>query len=57
MYNGFNANKTFWTDSNALAMVKRNYIDKSRIDLSIPANFYPVTSAIVMRDHQNGSNI
>jgi hypothetical protein len=57
MYNGFNANKTFWTDSNALAMVKRNYIEESRIDVSIPANFYPVTSAIAMRDHQNGSNI
>ena len=57
MYNGFNANKTFWTDSNALAMVKRNYIEESRLDNSIPANFYPVTSAIAMRDHQNGSNI
>lgn len=32
MYNGFTANKTFWTDSNALHMVKRNFINYTRID-------------------------
>jgi lysosomal alpha-mannosidase len=57
MYNGFSANKTFWTDSNSLFMVKRDFINYTRPDQYIAGNYYPVTSAIAMRDHQNGSNI
>ena len=32
MYNGFNAGKTFWTDSNALNMIKREFIEQPRLD-------------------------
>lgn len=51
LYNGFDANKTFWTDSNALNMIKRTVKEFERTDQTIAGNFYPVTSAIVMRDH------
>lgn len=55
MYNGFNANKTFWTDSNAMEMQERNIEYLSRPEHSVPANYYPITSAIAMRDA--GSNL
>lgn len=57
MYNGFKANRTFWTDSNALEMQQRDIKDLPRIDQTIPGNYYPVTSAIAMRDHQANSSI
>lgn len=57
MYNGFKANKTFWTDSNALEMQQRDIKDLPRIDQTIAGNYYPVTSAIAMRDHQANSSI
>ena len=50
MYNGFNANKTFWTDSNGLEMQERNIFNLSRPEHTISGNYYPVTSAIAMRD-------
>jgi hypothetical protein len=57
LYNGFNMNKTFWTDSNALSMIKRSFKEYHRMDQTIPGNYYPITSAIAVRDHQNGSNL
>lgn len=51
MYNGFNANKTFWTDANSLNMVKREIIQYPRPEHTASGNFFPVTSAIAMRDH------
>ena len=51
MYNGFTVNKTFWTDSNSLNMVQRDFIKYPRIDHDIAGNYYPVTSAIAVRDH------
>lgn len=56
LYNGFNANKTFWTDSNGLNMINRKVVEYQRTDMTISGNYYPVTSAIAMRDHQSGSN-
>ena len=61
LYDGFDAKGRFWTDSNALGMVERNvnlrpsfnFTDKTS---NISANYYPVDSAIVVRD-QNGSNL
>lgn len=52
---GFNANQTFWTDSNGLRMVERklNYQSsyvQDHCDFNISNNFYPVTSAIAIRD-------
>ena len=61
MYDGFNSNKTFWTDTNGLEMQQRwlNYqptykyenISVNRIN----NNFYPITSAIAMKDFSQGS--
>ena len=50
MYNGFNANKTFFTDSNGMEMQERNVEYLSRPEHTIPGLYYPVTSAIAMRD-------
>lgn len=57
MYNGFDANKTFWTDSNSLQMMKRNVRELPTMDSTIPGNYYPVTSAIAMRDHRANSSM
>lgn len=56
MFDGFEANKTFWTDSNALEMQERRLNYNPRFPWSpdaqnISSNFYPVDSAIVMRDN------
>lgn len=56
MFNGFEAQKTFWTDSNGLQMEQRNVRELSRLDQTYAGNMYPVTSAIAMRDFKNGSN-
>mmetsp|Transcript_33580 Transcript_33580/g.51655 ORF Transcript_33580/g.51655 Transcript_33580/m.51655 type:complete len:230 (-) Transcript_33580:1056-1745(-) len=54
MYDNFNANRTFWTDSNGLEMQERilnfqpTYTRLS--DQNISSNFFPVVSAIAMRD-------
>jgi hypothetical protein len=51
LYNGFDANRTFWTDSNSLEMQERKIRDLPRIDQTIAGNYYPITSAIAMRNH------
>lgn len=67
MYNGFNPLKTFWTDSNGLEMQKREILDlptgSKLLDsknkgagpnyMTIARNFFPVDSAISMRDQNN----
>jgi len=54
-FDGFEANRTFWTDSNGLEMQERRldynpkynwYSDKQNIS----SNYYPVDSAIAIRD-------
>ena len=56
MYDGFNSNGTFWTDSNGLAMQKRvinhqdTYPALETSNNERALNFYPVTSAMVMSD-------
>jgi hypothetical protein len=55
IYNGFDANQTFWTDSNSLEMVERNIRKLMRDDQTFAGNMYPITSAIAMRDIK-GSN-
>lgn len=66
--NGFNNNGRFWTDSNALTMQERvfNYRDSwdfpnretkvDKVKFNISANYYPVDSAIAMRDF-NGTDL
>jgi len=56
MFNGFNANKTFWSDSNGLEMQERNIRKLPREDETIAGNMYPITSAIALRDFRNNSN-
>ena len=51
----FDANNTFWTDSNGLEMQQRilNYRPTWNFssDQNISANYYPVGSGIVIRDY------
>lgn len=56
MFNGFDAKKTFWTDSNSLEMEQRNIRELIREDETLAGNIYPITSAIAMRDFRQGSN-
>lgn len=62
-YDGFEAKKTFWTDSNGLEMQQRKIRDiktgnkaadeKPLSFTKIAGNYFPVTSAIAMRDFAN----
>lgn len=67
MFNGFDAKGLFWTDSNGLEMQDRQieYIPTNYTFINkkpqpnyhmISGNFYPVDSAIMMRD-QNKTNL
>jgi len=54
MYDGFNANKTFWTDTNGLEMLERRLNWRQTfipvMKQNISSNYYPITSAIAIRD-------
>lgn len=67
--NGYNNNGRFWTDSNALSMQERIFNHRGSFDFmsrdtpvydktkfNVSENYYPVDSAIAMRDF-NGSDI
>jgi hypothetical protein len=64
MYDGFDPKGEFFTDSNGLEMQRRlvgwSSWDAKQTNFSlqsaVPRNYYPVASAISMRDH-NGSNV
>jgi hypothetical protein len=61
LFDGFNTNNTFYTDSNALGMVERklDHRDYFKADYkynNISSNYYPVDSAIAVRD-ANSSRI
>lgn len=56
LFNGFDAKKTFWTDSNSLEMEERTIRELMREDQTYSGNIYPITSAIAMRDFKQGSN-
>lgn len=51
----FDTNNTFWIDSNGLEMVNKKLYQRKGYDYSangtIAGNYYPVTSAIAVRDH------
>lgn len=70
MYNGFNPQGKFWTDSNGLEMMPRQIFDYTKpvqeyIKLlpdgfkykNVSRNYYPVDSAIAMRDFQKNSSL
>lgn len=64
MYDGFDPKGQFYTDSNGLEMIKRTVekrnfeseVKNFSLESPIPRNYYPVASAISMRDN-NGSNV
>jgi hypothetical protein len=56
MFNGWDAQRSFWTDSGSLEMEERNIRELNRDDETFAGNMYPVTSAIAMRDFsKNGT--
>ena len=63
MLDGFDPKQKFWTDSNSLQMMERNlykrfdphYVVFDQFS-NISSNYYPVDSAIAMRD-QTGKNL
>lgn len=56
MYNGWNSNGIFHSDSNALEMSERKVRQLPRPDQTIAGNYYPISSAIAVRD-TNTSNL
>ena len=61
LFNGFDPKGKFWTDSNSLMMIERNINQREQWKFNITnsliaSNYYPVDSAIAMRDF-NGSNL
>ena len=63
MLDGFDPKQKLWTDSNSLQMIERNLYKRSdpRFIImdkysNISSNYYPVDSAIAMRD-QTGKNL
>ena len=63
MYDRFDSNGTFWTDSNGLAMQQRTinhqdtYNATSAMNNNRSLNFYPVTSALVMLDTNSPTQV
>lgn len=59
--NEINNNGTFYTDSNGLEMLERELNVRPTFDLvtnqTIASNFYPVNSAIAIRDKINGNGL
>ena len=53
-FDDFQANKTFWTDSNGLEMQERilnyRFTYKFETDQNISANYYPIDTAVALRD-------
>jgi hypothetical protein len=63
MLDGFDPKQKFWTDSNSLQMIERNLYKRGEPrwiiedqHSNISSNYYPVDSAIAMRD-QTGKNL
>lgn len=68
LFNGFNPKSTFWTDSNGLGMIKRELVqvntgmrsldntEKANYK-TISDNYFPVDTAIVMRDLSKKSDL
>jgi hypothetical protein len=50
MYDDFDPKGVFWTDSNGLEMQKRTIIDDTDKGIKVSRNYYPIDSAIAMRD-------
>ena len=61
-FEGMDANRTFYTDSNGLEMQKRvlDYRptwDFTNLGMNVSANYYPVNSAVAMRSVSSGRQV
>ena len=56
LYDGFDTNQTFWTDSNGLEMQERHLNVMPGKATNISANYYPITQAVATRDVTLNSN-
>jgi len=58
LFSDFKVGKKFWTDSCGLEMEERIIESKdNRVDNTIAANYYPVTSAIAVRDQSSDKQV
>ena len=57
MFNGFATNKTFFSDSNSLEMIKRQLQTYEAPEYTIAGNFYPINSAIAMRSKNSNLQV
>ena len=58
MLDGFDSNGTLWVDANGMQMVEKQVNKRAEYDLPeeekvAAANFYPITSAIAIKDHNS----
>lgn len=65
MLEGFNTDEKFWIDANGMQMVYKTLNKRAEYEFSDPdteapysvaANYYPMTSAIAVKDHGNSTN-
>jgi hypothetical protein len=56
LYDRFDTNETFWTDSNGLEMQERHLNVMTGKASNISGNYYPITQAVATRDILPGSN-
>lgn len=57
LLSGFEINKTFYSDGNGLQMSKQKIIKLDDERTTIANNFFPISSAIAVRDARNTSNV
>jgi hypothetical protein len=61
MLEGFNSAGKFWVDANGMQMVQKEINKRSEYSLedkeqSVGSNFYPMTSAIAIKDYNKTSS-
>jgi len=57
LLSGFDMGKTFWTDGNGLQMSQKKIVKLDDEVKNVANNFFPVSSAIAVRDQRPGSNL
>jgi hypothetical protein len=57
LLSGFETNKTFYTDGNGLQMSQKKIVKLGDERNTIANNFFPIASAIAVRDARNTSNV
>jgi len=57
LLSGFDMGKTFWTDGNGLQMSQKKIVKLDDEVKNVANNFFPISSAIAVRDQRAGSNL